>query len=1096
MDEHAHPGDLAERILSAAAPVVLLRGPAATGKTTAVLECYRRLMDDVGRPGCLLLAPNVRVVSRYRRRLLDASPSGVLIAPEVHTFAALAGRVLAAAGWSGRSLSALRRHLLLRHIVAELSSAGELPALGPLADAPGLVPTLEASIAELKRAAVEPVELSRAVGRARGKARDLLRVYERYQSELQQAETYDLEGRMWLARDRLAAARESGDAGLRGIRAVAADGFTDFTPTQLEMLRHLARLTGRVVLTLPLAEDGRERLWTWTRRTLERVREAFGGEMEEVELAAGIARPAPLRAAWDGAFTMEPGDDEPPPGLRAVSAPDTEAEVAAVAARVKRLLADGTPAGQIAVLARSLEPYQRSIERVFAAHGVPVRPAPRALTDAPIVRFALAAGSLPAGNFASADVLRVIKSSYFRPEALGTFDHTTVTAAEAVIRRGNVLEGAESYLRAAERFAESRERTAADEPPDEGDEAAPGRLRFDASALRAAGAMLTQLFETVAPCGGTGGRPVDTAALAALPEALHLRDAACEAGAPPAIARDLRALDALTAALAEMDPLPRELAELTQALSAVSLPAPRGEELVEVLDVLDARALRYEHVFLLGLNEGGFPRRFAENSLIQEADRGRWSAAGVRLDRRDEIACREMLLFYLGASRADGTLTLSFQAADAGDEPAGTSPFLLSLLEPFGGLEALVSAGRLEVVPPGRFVPPAGELSRPRDAVNAAVAGLFRRDLDPDGAALAWVADEAPDKLRAASRGLWARHRRWRRGACDAFDGRIDEPDLRRILARRFGPEAVFSASQLNAYGQCPWLFFATYVLGLEPLVEPQRRLEPVARGLFVHEVLRRTFETLREQAGGPVRLADADEPAVGEALASAVAAEAERVERTRPPYPALWRLQREQMYRDLSDYLARQRGRDDAEAVRFELGFGLPAERAADADPASRPEPAELATDDGTLRVQGKIDRVDCVDAETGPAWLVIDYKTGSLPTRADMDEGRSVQLPLYAAAVEAAFGVAAVGGEFHRIGGKGETRRFAAGGKTSVEEYAEQRDAVLAKAAAFVESIRAGRFDLLPTHDCPSWCPARSVCRFSPFRRELKSGGEGRDG
>ncbi len=1088
MNVSARNGDVVERIFSANAPVVLLRGPAATGKTRAMLESYRRLSDEVGRSAAMLLAPNVHAVERYRRRLLDESPTGVLVSPQVHTFAALAGRILVTDQRAIHALSPLGRHLLLRRIVRDLASADELAALGGIVETPGLVPALEMSIAELKRAAVEPDELAAAVGRE-GRSRDLLEIYRRYQEELRNTDTYDLEGRMWLVRDRLAGAAGPADAGLEGVRLVAADGFTDFTPTQLEILAHLARLTGKVVLTLPLDTDGRDRLWHWTGRTLESIRGVFGDTLAEIELQPDAPDAAPLRAMWDRAFT-EPADGKPPEEISIIAAPDIDAEVSAVATRAKRLLASGTPAGRIAVVARSMEPYREAVERIFEAHDVPVRPAPMPLTDVPIVRFALAAAALPAADYTSHDVLRVIKSSYFRPEALGGFDETTAAAAEAVIRQGNVLQGRASYALAAERLAARRDRQSDTAQKDEDDDE-PGadRSRFAADTLRSAGAMLEALFEMVSPAGRE--QISRTAALADLPDKLHLREAACDAGSDRAVARDLRALDELAAALGEIDAPPEDPAELSRALSAVVMAALRTEELVDVLDVLDARAIRYDHVFLLGAGEGVFPRKFTESSLIQESDRLRWSRAGVRLDRRDEIARREMLLFYLAATRADKTLTFSYQAPNGSDEGTGISPLLLSLLEPFGGLQAAADAGRVETIPPGRFVPPADEICRRRDALNAAVAGLFGPYSDPGRCALGWAAAEADEQLSIVARGLWANHRRWTGRERNEFDGRISDPQLLEFLDARFGREAVFSASRLNNYGQCPWLFFATHVLMLEPPLQPQRRLEPVARGLFVHAVLRRTFETLRERAGGPVRLGEIDETELAEALDSAVNAESDRM---RPPYPALWQIQRDRMRDEMHDYLRSLRERADAEAVYLELAFGLGDGPDGYADPASSSQPAELETSAGKLRIHGRIDRMDrSVGAE--PEWLVIDYKTGSLPSVRDIEQGRSLQLPLYSAAVEVLFDSAEACGEFHRIGGKGELRRFGPGGKVSYEEFIERRDEVLARAAGFVEGIRSGRFDLAPTAKCPYWCPMKQICRVSSFRLDLRDGPEDDD-
>ena len=65
-----------------------------------------------------------------------------------------------------------------------------------------------------------------------------------------------------------------------------------------------------------------------------------------------------------------------------------------------------------------------------------------------------------------------------------------------------------------------------------------------------------------------------------------------------------------------------------------------------------------------------FPRKFVESSLVGEADRQAWRRGKIELDRRGDLTAREMLLFYLGISRANASLTLSYLASDAAGKPA------------------------------------------------------------------------------------------------------------------------------------------------------------------------------------------------------------------------------------------------------------------------------------------------------------------------------------------------------------------------------------------------------------------------------------------
>jgi len=1102
MARPAEKDELLNRIVSCQRPVVVLRGPAACGKTTAALSMYRHFTAPDGRAQCLLLAPNAAAAAHLRRRLLEGSATGVVVSPQVMTFAVLAGRVLAAAGDEGRSISAFRRRLLLQRIVDELAAAGKIKALSAVVETPGLVVTLDRTIAELKRAAVEPEALLAALGRRGDKCRDLYEVYVRYQRQLRAANLYDVEGRMWQARDLLAASRrlptgpDAGQAGagghaaeppgLTGLAAIAADGFTDFTPTQLEMLQLAAGRLQRVLITLPHAADGRSRLWHWTARTLNNIRRAFGEELEEIVVekpdraSNGRGR---LMMLCDRLFDIKAQPCPHPQNIEVIAAAGADAEVAAVARRIKSLLLAGARPGSIAVLARSLEAYRSTVERIFAAHDIPVAPAPVPLTSVPIVRFALDVASL-APRFDSADVLRVIKSSYFRPQAMGDFDERTAAAAEMLIREGNVLAGADAYAAAAARLA--RRIPQVDEDQEQMIQLGP--LATSREHLSAAADMLARLFalaEAASKCAATGG-------LESLLEKLQLHAVACGQGEAALVARDLRALSALTGALGELDGPAPTLRRLSGALEAVSCPPARRETVVELLDILDARAMRYDHVFLLGVSEGRFPGRFVEKSLIGQADRPAWAGRGVMLDSREDLTSREMLLFYLAVSRADKDLTLSYLESDASGRCGAAGSFLLSLLGPAGGLDA----ARVERIPPGGFIPAAEKLSSRRDAFNAAISGLFDSRPGQPNDALSWACANEPEKIARAAMGLWARHNRWRAGQCDQFDGRITDADLLARLGRRFGKEAVFSTGQLNSFGQCPWRFFAAHVLELKPLAQPQRRLEAVGRGIFCHNVLFRVMSRLRDECGGPVRLPDVQQDRLMAALDEAVAAESETIESHRPPYPVLWRSQRQEMHRDLRRYLLGQHRREEpaGRSIHFELGF---AARGDDdlLDPASTAEPVAIDTPAGEICLAGKIDRVDRVRFAGGEGLLVIDYKTGSIPTTADIDAGRNLQLPLYSLAVAAMLGGAPAGGVFHKIP-DGPRLYFSALKKARGEErdFPERLDAAVATAGRFVAAIRAGRFDPLPTNKCPKWCEFRQICHYSETRAQIKGAPAGR--
>ncbi len=1062
---------------------MLLRGPAACGKTSAALAIYRRYCADW--PGaCILLAPNAASVTATRRRLLADAQAGVIVAARVMTFTDLAARVLADAG-APAPLSAPRRQVMLRQIVDRLLAGGKLAVLGRVADTPGVISALDRAIAELKRAAVEPETLAKAVARTDKKGADLLAVYEACQQRLHEEQAYDLEGLMWLARDRLAASPDSPPRGLDGVEAVVADGFTDFTPTQLEMLVLFSGMLRRVVITLPHDDDGRERLWHWTARTADNVRRAFGDRLAELHVDQDErSRPTALAPLWDAVFDFDAAPRPLPAGLSLIAASGIEAEVAAVARRVKRLLAGAAEPGSIAVLARAVDTYRPTIERIFAAFDIPIRQAAQPLRDCAIVRFALDAAGL-GGEYAYRDVLRVIKSSYFRPRALGEFDATTTAAAEFVIRYGNISAGRNAYARSAERIAEQ---LAAGTAPDDEDQPIPPAV--EPGDIRRAGEMFEALFDL---CDAARGASDRRGALGMLADRLQLRAAACDHEDDETIARDLRALAALEAVLAELPSPPPPLDHVRLALAAASCPPPRGPAAVDVLGVLDARAMSFRHVFCLGAGEGHFPRRFQDSSLISQRDRLAWADRGVSLDTRDDLTAREMLLFYLAVSRAAETLTLSFMDSDAAGRPAEVSSFVTSLLATAGGWEAAEQAGIVERIPPGRFLPAPDELAGETETLTAAVAGLFSEGCDPAGAALGYLARTAAHHAATVAPGLLARRRRWRRGPCDAYDGRITDADSLAQLARQFGDQAVFSASQLNAYGACPWQFFAAHVLSLRPLEAPTDRLTALDRGLFCHKVLCATFVELAARHGEGFHLAAVASDELTAALDQAAASASAAVEARGVAYPALWRIQRQRMRDDMREYLLAEHAATaelSAESLHFELPFGLDD---ADGDHGA----VTIATAAGPFRLRGRIDRIDRIKASDRRGLLVVDYKTGQPPTRKDIDAGRALQLPLYSAAAAQLLGEECLGGAFHQVG-RDNKQTYLAVVKRWGETFRGDADfekalsATIDKAGLFVGSIRSGRFDALPTHKCPTYCPFRRICQYAKHRAPLKADAE----
>jgi hypothetical protein len=168
-------------------------------------------------------------------------------------------------------------------------------------------------------------------------------------------------------------------------------------------------------------------------------------------------------------------------------------------------------------------------------------------------------------------------------------------------------------------------------------------------------------------------------------------------------ARDLKAISAFeevldyVALLGEADggeiPCEAFVEEVTQGLHLASVSAEESADApVVVMDVRQARALEFDHVYLLGLAEKEFPQRGRRHPFFDDAEREDLRSRRVDLADTGHDAQQEMLLYYTAVTRARQTLTLSYPSLDAEGRPALRSHYLEEL-------EDLFAAGKNRPLP-------------------------------------------------------------------------------------------------------------------------------------------------------------------------------------------------------------------------------------------------------------------------------------------------------------------------------------------------------------------------------------------------------------
>jgi hypothetical protein len=190
------------------------------------------------------------------------------------------------------------------------------------------------------------------------------------------------------------------------------------------------------------------------------------------------------------------------------------------------------------------------------------------------------------------------------------------------------------------------------------------------------------------------------------------------------------------------------------------------------------------------------------------------------------------------------------------------------------------------------------------------------------------------------------------------------------------------SATRLQAWAVCPFAFFMQYLLGVEVVQDPERKLEinPLDKGSLIHQILER-FIAEQITAG---RAAPWTGPEHQRLLAIAEDVFAEYLQRGVTGRTIFWRRDRDRIVADLDKFAMLDGGRPLATELRFDaVDYPLPAGR--------------------SVRFRGFIDRID----DTGPGSArVTDYKTGStddykgLSVNDPHQRGTHLQLAVYGTA------------------------------------------------------------------------------------------------
>lgn len=290
------------------------------------------------------------------------------------------------------------------------------------------------------------------------------------------------------------------------------------------------------------------------------------------------------------------------------------------------------------------------------------------------------------------------------------------------------------------------------------------------------------------------------------------------------------------------------------------------------------------------------------------------------------------------------------------------------------------------------------------------------------------------------------------------------------MLAEHRLTARAWSASALQRFAVCPYQFALGGIYGLRPREEasPIEQLDPLTRGALFHEAQFTVLTELKARGLLPVNaktLAAALE--LCDAALAPLAARYE--EELAPAIPRIWKSEIEDLRTDLRGWLQHAaRNDDDWTPMHFEFGFGLA--DAADRDPASTSEEADLA--DIGVRLHGSIDLVEHHDARG--VLRVTDHKTGKPPDAVPMavGGGRFLQPLLYSLAAEKFFKTPVESGRLFYATQRGEYRHM------TLPNSDRARLFVARLLANIDQAIAGGFLPPIPQSNACANCDYSAVC------------------
>jgi ATP-dependent helicase/nuclease subunit B len=770
-------------------------------------------------------------------------------------------------------------------------------------------------------------------------------------------------------------------------------GFYDLTQIQVDLFHAIVQNYPATLFFPLLRMQPSHEGWSFAERFYERYIQGRTGSSAMTNLGENPAREDTLLSTFR---LFDQVGDRPYAPLpkkwrcQILNAFGIHDEVGAAAKEILRLMADdGMTFNDIGVVARSLDIYGPPIKEIFHNHRIPMT----GVIEEPLLQFPLTKAvilllNLPAKDYLRTQVIDLLSSPYFQLDSSGM---------ENILPRPDMWDLATRELAICKGIQEWRrlqDHTTRDlilSQVSHDDE--PRVIRIAAAQIRGLANIFNEIsidLETLPPQASWSHyvsawkeRLKKYLGISSGSDEMELENSEDLVRAEILAVLDrLAGLDLVRANTSLSDF--SQTFQLWLERCTVAAP-PINAAGVTVLNATTARGQSFRALFILGLNEGVFPRTIREDAFLRDRDRETLERdLGFKVNSKLAGFDEEKLVFTLLVNAAKERLYCLFQRSDENGRVLAPSWYLTELRR---ALEGHADHLKESTIPRSIVDKNDTEPFDREDLLLAEELAVRLSLADQDATSLIEAFDLAPAIYK---QGRQAVERLDLSSApLDAFDGVVSPLSAYWRHFSERGP----SPTALETYSRCPFQFFAHHVLGLERLERPEDMIgpSPAELGEVGHLILKLTYQELiaRGYFSGEASAVDI------EATLTTIAqrAFAEHASNNPVGYPLAWEVLQEGLTQLLHQVVAR-----DLQEISVSGYLPVAVEVAAKAQLGSNwPEPLN------GLTIHGRMDRIDRDKRKNRLRVIDYKFKFGASSTAEDKDlyraavRGEKLQPPFY---------------------------------------------------------------------------------------------------